>query len=82
MYLKLLDSLFETVDKITAYICNTPNPDCSLIETTFQLCELQLQQIYQEHYKDIFADEALWCYYEALVENINFLHYRIDQITT
>lgn len=78
MYLKILDQLFDTSDKLMTYIRNTENPDISLINTTFALLELQLQNIYKSHYQEIYKNDNLWCYYEAIVENITYLHYHID----
>lgn len=80
MLLKILDRLFDTSDKLTAYIVNTPNPSVELIASTFSLLEMQLQCVYNDHYHEIFEDDGMWEYYQMIVENINFLHYRVDKI--
>lgn len=80
MLLKLLDNLFDVSDHLTKYIVNTPNPSTQLIESTFELLQMQLQQVYHDKYKEIFADDGAWEYFQMIVQNVDFLKYRVDKI--
>lgn len=80
MLVKLLDTLYDTSDRLTQYMINTANPDVALIESTFSLLELQLKQIYKDSYKTIFDNDDLWNYYQAIVDNIMLLHDRVDRM--
>lgn len=72
-----LDYVVDISTCIINYFKKHDKMSFDLARSTFEIIDLQLKQIYKEHYEYIAADDSLCVYYEDAISNMEFIKHNL-----